>query len=69
MAAVIELRARTLRRRADRLEQLAETTPERVAPSCRDPSAEQNALREHAARADQRARTAELGGRRVPRWS
>jgi hypothetical protein len=68
MAAVIELRARTLRRRADRLEQLAETTPDRVEPSCRDWSGEQNTLRERAAVAGQRANVAELGLRRVPRW-
>jgi hypothetical protein len=45
------------RRRADRLEHLAETTPERL--GCRDPAPEQNQLRERAGHADQRATVAE----------
>jgi hypothetical protein len=65
--AVIDSARPALRWQADRLEQLAESTPDRVAPSSRDASREQNVLREHAARADQRARTAELVVRRVPR--
>jgi hypothetical protein len=54
----LQVGAWAARRRADRLADQAEGTPERIGP-CRDPAPERDRLRERAGIADQRAATAE----------